>query len=119
MQKQGYRESTISTTISTLKPIAKRTNLLDPEKAKEYLAKATLSDNRKDKITQDLQRFYHYKKIPFTKPHYARVERLPFIPTETEIGQLISVTGKKTRRIDTLTLQNTMFTRFWKILISQ
>jgi integrase len=96
MQKQGYRESTIRTTISSLKPIAKRTNLLDPEKAKEYLANATFGDNRKDKITQDLQRFYHYKGIPFTKPHYTRIERLPFIPTETEIDQLISATGKKT-----------------------
>jgi len=96
MQKQGYRESTIINTVSSLKPIARRTNLLDPEQAKHYLAKATLSENRKDKLTQDLARFYRYKSIPFNKPHYTRIEKLPFIPTETEVDQLIAACGKKT-----------------------
>ncbi len=96
MQKQGYRESTIRNTISSLKPIAKRTNILDPEQAKEYVAKTTLSENRKDKLTQDLARFNQYKTIPFIKPHYTRIEKLPFIPTETEIDQLIAGCGKKT-----------------------
>ena len=96
MKKQGYRESTILNTVSSLKPIARRTNLLDPEQAKHYLAKATLSENRKDKLTQDLARFYRYKSIPFNKPHYTRIEKLPFIPTETEVDQLIAACGKKT-----------------------
>ena len=96
MKKQGYRESTILNTVSSLKPIARRAKLLDPEQAKNYLAKATLSENRKDKLTQDLARFYHYKAIPFTKPHYTRIEKLPFIPTETEVDQLIAACGKKT-----------------------
>ena len=96
MQKQGYRYSTIQSCIKSLKPIARRTKLLDPEAVKGYLAGASISENRKDKLTQDLARFYKYKGIPFEKPRYRRIEKLPFIPTETEVDQLISGLGAKT-----------------------
>ena len=56
MRKQGYRESTITYTIQALRSIAKRTNILDPESAKAYLASASLSESRKEKLTDDLAR---------------------------------------------------------------
>ena len=31
-------------------------------------------------MTQDLARLYRYMKTPIEKPHYTRVEKLPFIP---------------------------------------
>ena len=96
MQKQGYRPSTIQGCIKSLKPIARQTNLLDPEAVKSYLAKASVSENTKDRYTQDLTRFYKYKGITWTAPRYRRVEKLPFIPTETEVAQLISGLGPKT-----------------------
>ncbi len=80
MQKQGYRYSTIQSCIKSLKPIARRTNLLDLEAVKGYIARASTSNSRKDKLTQDLARFYKYRQIPFDKPHYTRIEKLPFIP---------------------------------------
>ncbi|MGD0424182.1 MAG: hypothetical protein ABSA92_12110 [Candidatus Bathyarchaeia archaeon] len=43
MQKQGYRPSTIRSTINTLKTVAKKTNLLDPEAVKTHLASAAVS----------------------------------------------------------------------------
>lgn len=58
MKKQGYKESTIRPSVRALKAIAKRTNLLDPEKVKEYLANADVSENRKNKLCDDLARFY-------------------------------------------------------------
>jgi integrase len=96
MQKQGYRYSTVLNCIKSLRAIARRTNLLNPEQVKTYLATSPVSENRKDKVTQDLARFYKYKGVPFEKPNYRRVERLPFIPTETEVDQLISGLGPKT-----------------------
>jgi integrase len=96
MRREGYRESTIRPCIRALRGIAKRTNLLNPEAVKSYLASADLSDNRKEKLTHDLTRFYKWKHIPFQKPTYRRVEKLPFIPLESEVDQLISGVGSKT-----------------------
>lgn len=63
---------------------------------KTYLSSAELSENRKEKLTDDLARFYRYKHIPFDRPKHRRIEKLPFIPLESEIDQLISGVGKKT-----------------------
>jgi integrase len=96
MQKQGYRASTIHYCIQAIKSIARRANLLDPESAKTYLASAKISEARKAKLAEDLARFYGWKRIPFEKPNYRRVGRLPFIPLEVEVDQLIAGVGKKT-----------------------
>ena len=43
-----------------------------------------------------MARFYGYKHIPFDKPNYRRIERLPFVPLEAEVDQLIAGVGEKT-----------------------
>jgi integrase len=96
MRKQGYRPSTIRSCVNTLKAVAKRANLLDPEDVKTYLAAASVSVNRKEKICQDVARFYKYKGIRWEMPRYQRQDTLPFIPLETELDQLISASGKRT-----------------------
>jgi len=58
----------------TPKGLARRTNLLDPESVKSYLANAQLSENRKTKLLEDVSRFYAYLKVPFSRPRYKRVE---------------------------------------------
>jgi hypothetical protein len=62
---------------------------------KEHLALAQLSEGRKQILAQYLERFYHFKGIAFEKPRYRRVERLPFVPMEVEIDQLIAGVGQK------------------------
>jgi len=96
MRRQGYRESTIHYCIQALKSVARRANLLDSESAKTYLASARISESRKAKLAEDLARFYGWKRIPFEKPNYRRVGRLPFIPLEVEVDQLIAGCGRKT-----------------------
>jgi len=39
MQKQGYRESTIRSSVSALKSVARNANLLNPDDVKGYLAR--------------------------------------------------------------------------------
>jgi hypothetical protein len=68
MRREGYRESTIQPCIRALKAIAKRANLTDTESVKAYLGSAQVSENRKDKLADDLARFYRYRHIPFDKP---------------------------------------------------
>ena len=67
-----------------------------PRKCKTQLAQANVSVNRKEKICQGLARFYRSKGIPFVMPRYNRIQKLPFIPLETEIDQIISGVGNKT-----------------------
>jgi integrase len=95
MQKQGYRHATTKCCIQALKSIARKTDPLQPETAKGYLATAPISESRKAKLTEDLARFYAYKHIPFDKPNYKRIEKLPFIPLESEVDQLIATCGRK------------------------
>jgi hypothetical protein len=70
---------------SAINSVARRANLLDPESVKAYLASAKISEARKAKLVEDLARFYGWKRIPFEKPNYRRIERLPFVPLEFEI----------------------------------
>jgi len=95
MQKQGYRTSTTHYCIQAIKSVARRANLLDPESTKTYVATANVTEARKAKLIEDLYRSYRWKHIPFQKPNYRRIEKLPFIPLESEVDQLIAGVGKK------------------------
>jgi integrase len=96
MNKQGYRHSTVHYCIQALKSIARQVSLLDPESVKGYLASMNVSEARKAKLVEDLARFYNWKHVPFDKPNYRRIQKLPFIPLESEVDQLVSGVGKKT-----------------------
>jgi integrase/recombinase XerD len=96
MRKEGYRESTCRYAVQVLNGVARRAQLLNPDEVKGFLAKATCSESRKQRISWDLARFYKWKGVPFEMPRYRQVEKLPFIPLETEIDQLISGCGHKT-----------------------
>jgi len=95
MQKEGYRASTIESAISSLKSVSRRANLLDPEQVKSYLGRANLAEGRKEALTVRLARFYKYQGVTWSPPRYKRIEKLPFIPLESEVDQLISGMGKK------------------------
>jgi len=95
MQKEGYRRSTIESAVSSLKSIARKADLLSPESVKCYLGTAQLTEGRKEALTVRLARFYKFKGITWTPPRYRRIEKLPFVPLDSEVDQLISGCGKK------------------------
>jgi integrase len=96
MQKKPYREATIRGTLTCLKSIARQSALDNPESVKEYIARAKVSENRKCILVDAVARYYDYKQIQFQKPIYRKIQRLPFIPQEREVDDLISGVGKKT-----------------------
>ena len=96
MQKQGYKQPTVRSAVNSLKSIDRQVNLLDVELVLSYLARIQASGARKENLSNHLDRFYKWKGITWYKPRYTRVDKLPFIPTETEIDQLIGGVGKKT-----------------------
>jgi len=96
MERQGYRSSTTRYAVEALKSVSRRVDLLDSDAVKGYLAKAKVSDGRKERLSNDIGRFYRFKGLNFDKPRYRKVERIPFIPLESEVEQVISGMGQKT-----------------------
>lgn len=89
MRREGYRPPTIRAAVKTLKAVGRQCNILKPEEFKNYLARASYSENRRDKILGDLTRFYKWLRVDFYRPLSRRVETLPFIPLESEIDSLV------------------------------
>jgi len=97
MLKQGYAESTIKGRAKLLKILANRgANLFDPESVKETIAKQKWSEGRKVNAVDAYTCFIQMLGKSWDPPRYKRVRKLPFIPTESEVDQLIAGCGKKT-----------------------
>jgi integrase len=91
LKKQGYAESTIKGRVKLLKRLVRLgANLLDPESVKEAIAKMTCSDGRKELAAEAYSSFLLTFGGRWDPPKYRRIEKLPFIPTETEIEQIIA-----------------------------
>ncbi|MEM2912654.1 MAG: site-specific integrase [Candidatus Bathyarchaeia archaeon] len=96
MQKEGYAESTIYYYGCILKLLMKRgVNILNPDAVKEYLGKANLKESRKWLICQTYTTFLKFMGFSWTAPNYQHSNKIPFLPTEQEIDQLIAGCGKK------------------------
>jgi hypothetical protein len=90
MKRKGYANSTVEGTVRSLNAITRHVSLLNQSDVLDYLNRHECTNSRKERLVVYLARFYEYKQLPFTPPRYKRVEKLPFIPTEQEIDQLIS-----------------------------
>lgn len=95
--KQGYAESTIKGRTKLLKILAKRgANLYDSESVKETIAKQKWSAGRKVNAVDAYTCFLQMLGKTWDPPRYKRIRKLPFIPTENEVDQLIAGCGNKT-----------------------
>jgi len=98
MKKEGYAESTITRNVRQLKTLTKRGgNLLDPESIKRVIAQ---QENWKPTTKEHAVTAYtSYLKTlgkKWKKPRYKRIRKLPFIPQEQEVNDLISGCNRKT-----------------------
>lgn len=96
--KEGYAESTIIGRTKLLKILVKRgANLFDPESVKATIAKQkSWSEGRKANAVDAYTSFLIMMDGKWDPPRYKRIRKLPFIPTEAEVDQLIAGCGKKT-----------------------
>jgi len=91
LKKQGYAEITITERCKLLKTLINRgANLTDPESVKEVIAKQKWSEGRKENAVDAYTSFLLMIGKTWQPPRYKRIEKLPFIPTENEIDQLIA-----------------------------
>ncbi len=98
MKKEGYADSTIKRRSRLLKTLCKRgANLLNPESVKEVIAQEeSWCNSTKANAVTAYTSLLKMEGQEWDKPRYKRVRKLPFIPTEKEIDQLISSCNRKT-----------------------
>jgi len=98
LHKQGYAESTIISRTKLLQRLVKLgANLFDPESVKETIAKQkNWSNGRKANAVDAYTSFLVILGMSWDPPRYKRIRKLPFIPTESELDQLIAGCGFKT-----------------------
>jgi len=91
MKRDGYAESTIRLTNTALRVLIKRgADLTDPETVKEVIAKQDWSGNRQRNVINAYSKFLKFLGLKWTPPKYTITRKIPFIPTEQEIDDLIA-----------------------------
>jgi integrase len=94
--KQGYARSTIKGRTKLLKRLLKLgANLYDAESVKEVIARQKWSLGRKANAVDAYTSFLQMQGTKWDLPVYRRIRKIPFIPTETEIDQLIAGSNRR------------------------
>jgi integrase len=97
MKKQGKAESTITSRAKLLKIMVKRgAHLYDPESIKEVIAKQeTWCSGRKQNAVYAYSSYLQMVEGNWEQPKYRKIRKIPFIPIENEIDQLIAGCNKR------------------------
>jgi len=98
MKKQGYSEITSYIYTNAIQILKKRgADIFNPENVKEIIAKQKWGQARKNTVVHAYTLFLKTQGSSWEPPIYRKPSRkIPFIPTESEIDQLIAACGKKT-----------------------
>jgi len=96
LQKEGYSQATIYGRSKLLKILLRRgANLYDPESVKAVIAKQPWSEGRKANAVDAYSSFLKMVGGKWEPPRYEGVHKIPFVPTETEVDQLIAGCSKR------------------------
>ena len=94
--KRGYSQATIKGRVKLLNRLMRLgANFTDEESIKEVIAQQSWSVSRKVNAVDAYDSLLKMQGKTWTPPIYRRVRHLPFIPTETELDQLIAGCSKK------------------------
>jgi len=96
LKKDGYTDGTIRTYSQYLSLLLRAgANLIEPETVKEALVRQRWSDNSKFLAVAAYSAFASFAGLNWKPPRYKCTYKIPFVPTEEEIDQLIAASGKK------------------------
>jgi len=96
LQKMGRKPYTILARRKALLRLIKHgANLLEPENVKEVIAKENVSVNTKAHYVSCYDGFAKWLGVHWDQPNYKVERKLPFIPTEQELDQVIAGCKKK------------------------
>jgi integrase len=95
LEKQGYADSTRRLHDSVLRTLMTRNaNLGDSESVKEVIAKQKWSESRRRNVILAYSKFLEYLGLTWEQPKFKVTRKIPFIPTEQEIDELIAGCSK-------------------------
>jgi Site-specific recombinase XerD len=96
LKKEGYSESTIKTYTSAMEILDRKgADIFDPENVKDIISKQKWNNTSKFNYVNFYDAFTRTFGIHWKKPRYKPIQKLPFIPLEKHIDQLIYSAGKK------------------------
>ena len=96
VKKQGYKDTTIRGKGSRLRRLLKLgANLLDPESVKEAIAAQKWFDSGKETTAYAYDLFAKWAGLKWEKPRCKAIRKLPLIPLEREIDDLIAGCNKQ------------------------
>ncbi|MCS7114261.1 MAG: tyrosine-type recombinase/integrase [Candidatus Bathyarchaeota archaeon] len=96
MKKQGYADATIEGRVQILKRLVRLgADLWNPESVKDIIAKQKWAEGRKFNATVAYTTFLQMHSLSWQPPRCRRIKKLPFIPLEAEIDQLIAACSRK------------------------
>jgi len=91
MELDGYNPKTIRLSQSSLKVLkARGADLLMPDSVKAVIARQQWSGNRTRNVCNAYTSFLRYLNLSWTPPRYTIIRKVPFIPTEQEIDELVA-----------------------------
>jgi integrase len=91
LQKEGYRPSTIHGRTKLLKILWRRqADFYDPESVKTIISKQKWCEGRKGNAVDAYSSYLAMVGGTWTRPIYTGIAKIPFVPKETEIDQLIA-----------------------------
>ena len=91
LTKHGYplAESTIEHRVKAVRLLLRRFNLWDTKAVEDYIDQADWTNGRKEHVSLAYRNWCESKGFEFKPRKYRRQVKLPYIPTENEIDQLI------------------------------
>jgi integrase len=95
LKREQLAETTIKEYGRKLRRLDKHTNLDDPDSIIEYLANKQARRSYLEAISNAYDSYARVNQIKWNKPQFRRTSQPPYIPTSTEIEQLIADAGTK------------------------
>jgi hypothetical protein len=90
LRKEGYSDITLKVKGERLRYLARHTNLDDPEAVKWYIATRTSWSNAyKQGVAYAYNSYVKVNGLNWSLPHFPVEDKLPKIPTEERINQII------------------------------
>jgi integrase len=100
LQRDGLKEESIKTYVQWLNMLLRKgANLFAPETVKEVLARQKWGNATKSLVIAAYDKFASLYEIRWKPPKCENTRKLPFIPLEQEIDDLVASCGKKTSAI--------------------
>jgi len=90
--KRNHRiaDVTIESKIKRIKRLMKSVNLWNIEEVKNYIQDVEWSNGYKELIEYAYADWCKFQGFEYSPNSYTRIRKLPYIPTETEIDQIIA-----------------------------